>query len=127
MIVRAYTAETDINAGTGVVQGGSDNKVKRPAADGSGDFIGVSAYDPHIPGKEAGEHIGITLAGVVKARAGGNVTAGKRAVLKADGSGTFIDLPGAAGMYSVCGTFLQTGGADEYVEMLVERGSVTVV
>ena len=126
MIVRPYTAETNINAGTGVVQGGRENAVKKPAADGSGDFIGVFAYEPHIPGREAGEHIGITLAGVVKVRAGGNVTAGKRAVLKADGSGTFTDLPSDAGVYSVCGTFLQSGEADEYVEMLVERGSVTV-
>jgi hypothetical protein len=126
MIVRAYVAETDINAGCGVVQGSKENTVKKPAANGAGDFIGVFAYDPHIPGREAGEHIGIALTGVVKVRAGGNVTAGKRAVLKADASGTFIVLPAAAGAYSLCGTFLQSGGADEYVEMLIERGNVTV-
>jgi hypothetical protein len=126
MIVRPYIAETDIGAGTGVVQGEKENAVKKPAANGSGDFIGVFSYDPHIPGREAGEHIGIALSGVVKVRAGGNVTAGKRAVLKTDASGTFIDLPSAAGVYPVCGTFLQSGEADEYVEMIIERGSVTV-
>ena len=126
MIVRPYIAETAIKAGTGVVQGAKENGVKTPAAGGSGDFIGVFAYDPHISGREEGEHIGVTLTGVVKVRAGGNVTAGKRAVLEADDSGTFIDLPEAAGVYSVCGTFLQSGEADEYVEMIVERGSVTV-
>jgi hypothetical protein len=126
MIVRPYRAETDINAGCGVVQGTKENAVQKPAANGSGDFIGVFAYDPHIPAREAGEHIGVTLSGVVKVRAGGNVTAGKRAVLKADASGTFIDLPSAEGVYSVCGMFLQSGEADEYVEMLIERGSVPV-
>jgi hypothetical protein len=126
MIVRPYIAETDISAGTGVVQGAKENAVKKPAGNGSGDFIGVFAYDPHIPGREAGEHIGIALSGVVKVRAGGNVTAGKRAVFKADASGTFIDLPSAAGVYPVCGTFLQSGEADEYIEMIIERGSVTV-
>ena len=96
-----------------------------PEEDGSGDFIGVFAYDPHIPNREAGEHTGVTLSGVIKVRAGGNVTAGKRAVLKADDSGTFVNAPSTAGTYSVCGTFLQSGEADEYVEMLIERGSVT--
>lgn len=126
MIIRPYIAETDINAGTGVVQGSRENAVKKPAANGSGDFIGVFAYDPHIPNREAGEHIGIALTGVVKVRAGGNVTAGKRAVLKADDSGTFIDLPEEAGEYSACGLFLQSGETDEYVEMIIERGSITV-
>ena len=110
----------------GAVQGAKENAVKKPAADGSGDFIGVFAYDPHIPSREAGEHTGIALTDIVKVRAGGNTTAGKRAVLKADRSGTFADLPSAAGVYSVCGTFLQSGEADEYVEMIIERGSVTV-
>ena len=126
MIVRPYVAETGIDAGCGVVQGSQENTIRHPDMDGSGDFIGVFAYDPHIPNRDAEEHIGVTLAGVVKVRAGGNVTAGKRAVLKADASGTFIGLPEAAGVYSTCGTFLQSGEADEYVEMIVERGSVTV-
>jgi hypothetical protein len=126
MIVRPYIAETDVNAGCGVVQGAKENAVKKPAANGSGDFIGVFAYDPHVPGREAGEHIGIALSGVVKIRAGGNVTAGKRAVLKADASGTFINLPAVKGVYSVCGTFLQSGEAGEYVEMIIERGNATV-
>ena len=66
------------------------------------------------------------LSGVVKVLAGGNVTAGKKAVLKADASGAFINLPTAAGTYQVCGLFLQSGEADEYVEMMVERGSATI-
>ena len=126
MIVRPYIAETNINAGSGVVQGVKENAVRCPGEDGSGDFIGVFAYDPHIPNRESGEHIGVALTGVVKVRAGGNATAGKRAVLKTDASGTFIDLPDEAGAYSTCGTFLQSGEADEYVEMLIERGSITV-
>ena len=126
MIVRPYIAESVIHAGTGVVQGTKENAVSLPEDDGSGDFIGVFAYDPHIPSREAGEHIGITLSGVVKVRAGGNVRAGKKAVLKVDDSGTFIDLPSAAGVYSVCGLFLQSGEEDEYVEMLIERGSAII-
>jgi hypothetical protein len=127
MIVRPYVAETAVSAGCGVVQGAKENAVKKPAANGAGDFIGVFAFDPHISVREAGEHTGITLAGVVKVRAGGNVTAGKKAVLKPDESGTFINLPEEAGAYSTCGLFLQSGEADEYVEMLVERGSVTII
>ena len=126
MTVRPYIAETALLAGTGVVQGSKENAVKKPGADGSGDYLGVFAYDPKKPETEAGERAGITLSGAVKVLAGGNVTAGKRAVLKADASGAFINLPQAAGTYQVCGLFLQSGEADEYVEMMVERGSAAV-
>jgi hypothetical protein len=107
------------------VQGSAENKVKAPGANGSGDFIGVYAFEANAP-KEADEEVGIAIAGVAQVLAGGNVSAAKKAVLKGDSSGAFIELPEAAGRYAVCGTFLQSGSADEYVDMIIERGSVTI-
>jgi hypothetical protein len=122
---RPYIAESAILPGTGVVQGGAENKVKAPGAGGSGDFIGVYAWEANRP-KEAGDEVGIEINEAVKVLAGGNVTAGKKAVLKNDASGAFVDIGTAAGKYAVCGTFLQSGAAGEYVDMIVERGSVTI-
>jgi hypothetical protein len=122
---RPYIAESAILPGTGVVQGSAENKVKAPGEDGSGDFIGVYAWEAnHV--KEVGDEAGIALSGVVKVRAGGNVTAGKKAVLKNDETGTFVGIGTAAGQYNTCGTFLQSGVAGEYVDMVIERGSVTI-
>lgn len=125
-MIRPYVTETELLQGTGVVQGSADNKVRRPDEDGAGDFIGVFAYEPRIEAKAAGERVGVVLSGVVKVRAGGDVTAGKRAVLKADESGVFIDLPEDGETYQTCGLFLQSGEAGEFVEMLVARGSAAI-
>jgi hypothetical protein len=122
---RPYTTESAILPGTGVVQGGADNKVKAPGAGGSGDFVGVFAWEAN-EAKEAGDAVGIALAGVVKVQAGGNVSAGKKAVLKNDISGTFVNIGTAAGQYATCGTFLESGAAGDYVDLIVERGSVTI-
>jgi hypothetical protein len=122
---RAYRTETAVNPGTGVVQGSAENKVKAPGAAGAGNFIGVYAFEANAP-KGAGEEIGVVLSGIAQVLAGGTVNAGKRAVLKGDVSGAFIEAPTAAGQYAVCGTFLQSGSAGEYVDMIVERGSVTI-
>jgi hypothetical protein len=108
-----------------VVQGSAENKVKAPGTGGSGDFIGVFAWEAN-EAKAAGDEVGIALDGVVKVRAGGTVNAGKKAVLKNDITGAFVELGSAAGRYTVCGTFLQSGAAGEYVDMIVERGSVTI-
>ena len=121
---RPYIAETAILSGTGVVQGSAERKVKAPGAGGSGDFIGVYAWDAN-EAKAAGEEVGIELNDVVKVLAGGDVTAGKKAVMK-DTSGAFEDMPETDGVYFTCGTFLQSGVAGEIVEMIVERGSVTI-
>jgi hypothetical protein len=122
---RPYIAESAIQSGTGVVQGSAENKVKAPGAGGSGDFIGVYAWEAN-QAKEAGDEAGIAVTGVVKVLAGGNVSAGKKAVLKNDATGTFVDIGSAAGKYATCGIFLQSGVAGEYVDMIVERGSVTI-
>ncbi len=122
---KSYLAETIINPGCGVVQGSAENKVKAPGSGGSGDFIGVYPFEAN-EAKAAGESVGIALSGVVKVLAGGTVTAGKKAVLAADTSGTFINCPTDAGRYETCGTFLQSGMIGEYVDMIVERGSVTI-
>ena len=122
---RPYIAESAIQPGTGVVQGSADNTVKAPGVDGSGDFIGVYSFEANKP-KEAKDPVGIALTGVVKALAGGTVTAGKKAVLAGDASGSFVNLPSDDGQYAVCGTFLESGAAGEYVDMIVERGSVTI-
>lgn len=121
---RPYIAESMIKPGAGVVQGSADNKVKAPAADGGGDFIGVYAFEAQEP-KEAGDPVGIALSGAVKVLAGGTVTAGKQAVLKSDGSGRFV-VPTAAGSYRACGLFLESGSDGEYVDMLIEHGNVTI-
>jgi hypothetical protein len=122
---RPYIAASAVKPGCGVVQGSAEGRVKSPASDGSGDFIGVYAFEANEP-KEAGDQIGIAITGVVKVLAGGSAAAGKKAVLKSDDSGTFATLPTAAGRYSACGTFLESGAAGEYVDMLIERGSVTI-
>jgi hypothetical protein len=122
---RPYVAEGAISPGTAVVQGSADNTVKAPGANGAGDFIGVYPYEANEP-KAAGDPVGIVLHGVVKVLAGGTVAAGKKAILKADTSGSFVVLPAADGLYSTAGTFLEGGSAGDYVDMIVERGSVTI-
>jgi hypothetical protein len=97
-----------------------------PDTDGSGDFIGVFAFEANAP-HEADEEIGIAISGVVQVLAGGTVNAGKKAVLKGDASGSFIELPSNAGQYATCGTFLQSGSEGEYVDLVIERGSVTIL
>lgn len=122
---RPYVAESSIAPGTGVVQGTAENQVKAPGSGGSGDYIGVYPFDANAS-KDVGDSVGIELDGVVKVLAGGSVTAGKKAVLKSDTSGSFVNVPTAPGRYATCGTFLQSGSAGEYVDMIVERGSVTI-
>ena len=122
---RPYVAESSIAPGTGVVQGTAENQVKAPGSGGSGDYIGVYPFEAN-EAKAAGDSVGIELDGVVKVLAGGSVTAGKKAVLKSDTSGSFVNVPTAIGRYATCGTFLQSGSAGEYVDMIVERGSVTI-
>jgi hypothetical protein len=122
---RPYVAEGAIKPGTAVVQGSADNKVKAPGANGAGDFIGVYPWEAN-EAKDAGDPVGIALHGVVKVLAGGNVAAGKKAVLKADTSGSFEVLPGDEGNYNTVGLFLEGGSAGDYVDMIVERGSVTI-
>jgi hypothetical protein len=102
---RAYRTETAVKPGTGVVQGSAENKVKAPGAGGSGDYIGVYAFEAK-PAKEAGDEIGVVLSGVAQVAAGGTVNAGKKAVLKGDASGSFINAPETEGRYAICGTFL---------------------
>jgi len=107
------------------VQGSADNKVKAPDGMGAGDFIGIYPYEANEK-KAVGEEIGIALHGVAKALAGGNVSAGKTAVLKGDASGSLVAMPLAAGQYATVGTFLEGGSAGEYVDVLIARGSATV-
>jgi hypothetical protein len=122
---RPYVAESAISPGTAVVQGSADNTVKAPGANGAGDFIGVYPYEAN-EAKAAGDPVGIVLHGVVKVLAGGTVAAGKKAVLKADTSGAFAVLPEDDGRYNTAGTFLEGGSAGDYVDLIVERGSVTI-
>ena len=122
---RPYLAESTIYPGTGVVQGSADNKVTTPGDEGKGDFIGVYAFEANER-KELGDQIGIAISGVASVLAGKDVSAGKKAVFKDDDSGRFVDLQTTPGTYATCGTFLETGKEGEYVEMIVERGSVTI-
>ena len=122
---RPYIVEGEIQPGTGVVQGSSETHISAPDSDGSGDFIGVYPFESNEK-KEDGEHAGIVLYGPAKVLAGGTVTAGKFAVLKGDASGSFINCPDTEGQYNTCGKFLQSGVENEYVDMLVLPGSVTI-
>jgi hypothetical protein len=122
---RPYITETIIKPGAGVVQGSGEHKIKAPGTGGSGDFIGVYAFEANTT-KEAGEQIGIALTGVVKALVGASVAAGKKAVLKTDTSGAFVSVPTTAGVYSTCGTFLENGSEGEYIDILIKHGSVTI-
>jgi hypothetical protein len=123
---RPYITETEVKPGTGVVQGSAENKVMHPDTDGSGDFIGVYPFEANAP-KEAGDEIAVALTEVVKVVAGGTVNAGKKAILKADATGAFVELPDGGGTHPTCGTFLQSGSAGEYVDMIIERGSVSTI
>jgi hypothetical protein len=125
MLRKPYTTESALTPGTGVVQGSTERTVKAPEENGAGDFIGVYAWEDN-QAKEAGDRVGITLTGPAKVLAGGTVSAGKTAVLKQDTSGTFIAMGSTAGQYRTCGLFLESGESGDYVDMLVERGSVTI-
>jgi len=118
---RPYIAESVIKPGCAVVQGTADNKVKAPGNNGTGDFIGLYAFEANEEKKE-GESVGIVLHGVAKALAGGTVTAGKKAILKKDTSGSLEVLPSTAGDYNTVGIFLEGGSAGDYVDVLIERG-----
>jgi len=122
---RPYVAESVIQPGTAVVQGSADNKVKAPGENGAGDFIGLYPYEAN-EAKTATESTGIVLHGVAKALAGGTVAAGKKAILKADTSGSLVVLPSTAGNYNTVGTFLEGGSAGDYVDVLIERGFVKI-
>ena len=123
---RPYIVEGEIQPGTGVVQGSSEIHIKAPESDGSGDYIGVYPYESNEK-KEDGEHAGIVLLGSTKALAGGTVTAGKLAILKDDASGSFVNFSYTEGQNTICGIFLQSGEAGEYVDMLVGHSSVTIL
>lgn len=125
MIRRPYITETALNPGTGAVQGSAESKVKAPGAGGAGDFIGVYAYEANAA-KEIGDQVGIQLTGIAKVLAGGNVTAGKKAVLMNDVSGRFVNVPTAVGRYPTVGVFLQSGAVGEFVDLLIERDVVTI-
>jgi len=122
---RPYVAESAIKPGCAVVQGSADNKVKAPGNNGAGDFIGVYAFESNEEKKE-GDAVGIVLHGVAKALAGGTVAAGKKAILKADASGSLVVLPSTAGDYNIVGTFLEGGSSGDYVDVLIERGNIKV-
>jgi hypothetical protein len=122
---RPYIAESKIDPGCAVIQGTLDNQVKAPGPGGEGDFIGLYPFEAN-ESKNEGEELGIILHGVAKALVGGNVTAGKKAVLKSDTSGALLVLPEVEGQYNTVGTFLEGGSAGEYVDVLIERSSVTV-
>jgi hypothetical protein len=122
---RPYLAESVIRPGCAVVQGTLDNQVKAPGENGGGDFIGLYPFEAN-ESKAPREEVGIVLHGVAKALAGGNVAAGKKAVLKSDESGSLVVMPEDEGQYNTAGTFLEGGSAGEYVDVMIERGSVTI-
>jgi hypothetical protein len=124
-ITRPYYTEAATAPGAAVVRGSAENKVTAPDAGGGGDFIGIYAFDDN-EAKAPGDSVGIAVSGVVKALAGGDVSAGKKAVIK-DGTGALENAPEeGAGVYATCGVFLEDGAAGQYVDLLIEHGSLTV-
>lgn len=121
---RPYVAQNKIIPGSAVVQGTADNAVKIPV-DENADMLGVYPFESNEAVK-AGDHIGIALSGVVKIILGGNATAGKKAVLSKTKKGAFEDVPSEKGEYKTCGIFLESGEAEEYVDMFIERGNISV-
>ncbi len=119
MTRRAYRCESAIKPGCGVIQGTGENTVKI----GTGDFIGVYSFEDNGT-KELDDTIGIVLTDVPKVLAGATVHAGKRAVLKSDGS--FEEVGSTAGTYKTCGVFLENGVKGDYLDMLIDRDTVTV-
>lgn len=122
----SYVLETAIEPGMGVVQGATENSVRVATA---GDFIGVYPYEAGKLKKKEKDHIGILMEGEpVKVLVSGVVHAGKYAVLSgvAANAGTFLECPNTAGVYDVCGVFLQSGKSDEYVLMLPRRSTHVV-
>ncbi|GHU01817.1 hypothetical protein FACS1894147_02390 [Spirochaetia bacterium] len=122
---RSYIAESIISPGCAVVQGSAENKVAAPGAGGAGAFVGVYPFEDN-QAATPDSPIGIAVAGIVLVLAGGTVTAGNRSALKSDRSGSFVNVASTAGQHPTCGTFLQSGVAGEYVDMIVERGTVTI-
>lgn len=119
MIRRAYRCQTAVKSGCGVVQGDNENTIKV----GDGNFIGVYSFEGNEE-KAKDDTVGIQLDEIPKVLAGGTVQAGKRAVLEADGS--FIEMGTAAGKYNTCGVFLESGVKGEYVDMLIDRDTITI-
>lgn len=117
----SYVLESAIEPGMGVVQGSTENTVRVAV---SGDFIGVYPYEAGKLKKKEKDHIGILMNGEpAKVLVSGEVHAGKYAVLStvAADAGTFVECPNTAGVYAVCGVFLQSGKSGDYVEMLPGR------
>jgi hypothetical protein len=124
-IIRPYIAESAILPGTAVVQGSADNKVKAPNPSGGGFFIGFYPFEAN-EAKAAGDAIGIQLTGIAKVRAGGDVTAGHSAYVKGPMGDLVNFQTDDPGNYDMVGMFLEGGAAGEYVDLLIERGSVTI-
>jgi len=119
---RPYIAEEDINVGRAVAAGSADNTAVQGADDN--DFIGVYEYESQRIAKAEGEHFSCVISGPAKVEAGASVTRGSKAVVDADGR--FINCPTDAGEYDTVGTFLESADVNEFVDMMVERGSVTI-
>ncbi|MBN2546560.1 MAG: hypothetical protein JXB50_12240 [Spirochaetes bacterium] len=119
---RPYKAGSPMVPGYAAAQGSDDNTVI--PADGSNDFIGAYEFENQRADKLVGENLGVVVSGLAKVIAGGDVTAGKKAVVNAGGK--FINCPATAGTYKTVGTFLESGSLDQYVDIIIERASVTV-
>lgn len=119
---RPYKAGGTIKPGYAVTPGADENTIV--TADNDDDFLGVYEFENQRADRVAGDNLGVVIGGPAKVSAGGNVTNGKKAVVDTDGQ--FINCPATPGRYATVGTFLESGILDEYVDLFVERGSVTI-
>lgn len=121
-IERAYKVKETIPVGRIVsVSPTDENGVI--VCNATSDPLGVYEYEAQRVDKTDGT-VGIVLLGVAKVVAGGNVTAGKKAI--SDNEGRAINCPNTEGVYKTIGTFLENGTSGDYVDLLVERSIVTI-
>jgi hypothetical protein len=113
-------AEAAIKPGRIVGLGAQENGVNIAAG---GDF-GVYSAESMAVDKEIGEHLPVVMMGPARVEAGGTVHAGEFGTADADGKA--VEIAATAGLHEYGVFFLQGGAVGELVEVLVERGSVTV-
>lgn len=118
--IRPMVAEAAIKPGRIVAQGVEENGVTIAAGGG----FGVYSLESMTVDKEIGEHLPIVMSGPAHVVLGGTVHAGKHGA--ADVEGCAVEIATSEGQHEYSVLFLQNGDDGEIVDVIVERGSVTV-
>lgn len=128
--VPAFKYESNLEPGIGLVKGVASGAVKLPGASGAGVFCGVYDYlnNPSKDKPNTTDTVGVTVFGLVKVLAGGDVTAFSFGVLS-DNQGRMRDYDRDVDIdiERVAGVFLESGAAGQYVDFFVNPVPVKVV